>query len=130
MRVHHIGYLVHDIKDSVRQFESLGYQEISECTHDEERKIQICFMQNEGTVIELVQPDFDCTIIGKQLKRLRNSPYHICYECNNIDKSVKKLEAEGWNMIYPPMAAPAIENRKVAFLFGSDVGLIELVESK
>lgn len=80
--------------------------------------------------VELVHPDEDCTIIGKALKKLRNAPYHICYECEDIEAQVGRMQEDGWTLTQAPLAAPAIGGRRVAFLFGSDMGLIELVEKE
>ena len=127
MKIHHIGYLVHD-KDSVQEFLSLGYEIERDWVHDEIRRIEICFMKNGEIVIELVMPDKDCTIIGKEVRKLGNIPYHICYICEDIEKKVNELEKKGWMVTSHPAIAPAIENKKVAFLFGISTGIIELVE--
>ena len=69
-------------------------------------------------------------MIGKPLKKLRNTPYHICYECKNVDEKIFELEEAGWIIISPPMPAPGIDNRRVAFLFGANIGIIELLEER
>jgi len=130
MEIHHIGYLVRNLEESARQFEILGWRQASERVHDERRRVQICFLKNNDTLIELVQPDKDCEIIGTALKRLRNTPYHICYECRDLDDSAARLGEQGYHVIDTPSPAPAIEGKRVVFLYGSDVGLIELVEEK
>ena len=127
MEIHHIGYLVHD-RNSEQEFIALGYKKTTEWIHDEIRKIEICFMKNSEVVVELVIPDKDCTIIGKQLRKLRNLPYHICYVCDDIEKKVDELEKKGWMVTSQPEVAPAIGNKRVAFLFGNSVGVVELVE--
>lgn len=49
MNIHHIGYLVPSIENSVSQFQKIGYKIISPCIFDEGRKIFIQFLQNTET---------------------------------------------------------------------------------
>lgn len=128
MKIHHIGYLVHDKAEALQAFETLGYRLTADWLHDTARRIEIAFVENCGVLVELVKPDADCELIGKQLRKLRNAPYHICYECEDLEERMHALRETGYMVTQEPLAAPAIDGRRVAFLFGSDMGLIELVE--
>lgn len=132
MKVHHTGYYVEDIAEAVKAFEKLGYDIASPCTHDESRKILIQFLNKRGggedSLIELVKPDADCDLFSKSSKKLGARPYHICYECENFNETLKTLQGEGFFMLKPPQIAPAIGGRNVAFLYSNAIGLIELVE--
>lgn len=130
MKIHHIGYLVQDKEAALQAFEALGYRLTADWLHDTARRIEIAFVENDGVLVELVKPDADCELIGKQLRKLRNAPYHICYECEDLEQSMQALCEAGYLVTQEPLAAPAIEGRRVAFLFGSDMGLIELVEKE
>ena len=81
-------------------------------------------------LLELVEPDEDCTLFSKSVKKLGAHPYHICYECENFNDALKTLQTEGFLMIQPPKVAPAIDGRNVAFLYSDAIGLIELVEKE
>lgn len=129
MKIHHIGYYVENIEESQKDFEKLGWKKSSPKTFDEVRKIFIQFMNNgDDWIIELVQPAEGCKIFSKRLKSLGNTPYHICYECNDIEEKISELEKENFMLIHAPQIAPAIDNRRVAFLYSATVGLIEIVE--
>ena len=130
MKIHHIGYLVHDKDSALQQFVSLGYKLTEDWIHDISRQIEIAFVENNGVLVELVRPDDDCTLIGKALRKMRNTPYHICYECEDLDRQIASMREQGWLLSQEPLEAPAISGRRVAFLFGSDMGLIELVEKE
>ena len=41
LKVHHIGYLVKKIQQAIGEFQHLGYQTVSEVTHDQYRNIHI-----------------------------------------------------------------------------------------
>ena len=140
MKVHHTGYYVTNIAEAVKTFEKLGYKVASNCVHDESRKISIQFLSHSSTggkggggsepLLELVEPDEDCTLFSKSVKKLGAHPYHICYECENFNDALKTLQTEGFLMIQPPKVAPAIDGRNVAFLYSDAIGLIELVEKE
>ena len=136
MKVHHIGYLVQSIEDSCRDFQKLGYQIKSDTTFDDARKIFIRFLENitsassegGGYVIELIEPSEGCTLFSKAMKKFGTMPYHICYECNNIDEKISELRDAGFILIREPQIAPAIQNRRVAFMYSESTGQIELLE--
>lgn len=132
MKVHHVGYFVKDIETAREDFEKLGWKSSSPCVFDEARKIFIQFMNNPGGgdwIIELVAPAEGCEIFSKRFKNFGSVPYHICYACENLEKKISELTAENFILIREPSVAPAIENRRVAFLYSDAIGQIELVEN-
>ncbi len=131
MNVHHIGYLVKNIERAALDFKNLGYDvepESAACVIDETRKVKILFLKKDAYRIELVEPlDKESPIYGL-LKKHKNSPYHICYSTEDMNKSIAFLEQNGWMLFEEPKKAPAIHDRKVAFLMSADSGMLELVE--
>ena len=134
MKIHHTGYFVTNMATAIKTFEKLGYQLASSCVHDEERKISVQFLSHssmkpgEGVFLELVEPDEECTLFSKSVKKLGAHPYHICYECSNFYDTLTALQADGFLLVQPPKIAPAIDGRNVAFLYSDAIGLIELLE--
>ena len=92
MRIHHIGYLVDDIENAAIQFEHLGFSRIGKSTHDSSREVYILLLDNAGIMVDLVQPTSEQSPIYGLRKRYRNSPYHICYETENISATINLLE--------------------------------------
>lgn len=130
IKVHHIGYLVKNIEDSKQEFFNLDYKEISMVVYDETRKIHICFLENAGVVVELVEPDEDCEFLKGLKKKIGVGTYHICYECDDFVNDIKRFSESGYLIVQEPAIAPAIDGRKVAFLYAPNMGLIELLENK
>lgn len=128
MKIHHIGYLVKNIEKAIDVLLSLGYVCESEICFDQSRGIDIVFMVNGGYRIELVSPKTDTSVVADTLKKIGNSPYHICYYTHDIQASVLELKKQRFIMIDEPAAAPAIDGKKVVFLFNKQIGIIELVE--
>lgn len=129
MEIDHIGYLVKDIDKSRSVFENLGFRAEGACVFDEFRGIDILFMVNDNYRIELVSPKTDTSIVANLIKRLGNSPYHICYRCRDLSEKMNELKAMRFIPMCEPAAAPAFNGNRVVFLFNKNIGIIELVEN-
>ncbi|MFX0125917.1 MAG: VOC family protein [Candidatus Hodarchaeota archaeon] len=130
MKIHHIGYAVRDLKVSVPEFLKLGYKNLTETIFDEIRNVAIQFMKNDSYLIELIAPLNDNSPVDNILSKIGNSPYHICYEVDDLFYQIKRFSDEGYLVIEDAKEALGIDNQRVAFLFSSKVGLIELIEAK
>lgn len=128
MRIHHIGYAVRDIKKAADSFLNLGFQVSSEECFDEFRKVNILFMKNNDTTIELVSPASQDSPVTKLLKREGPTPYHICYETKDVNTAILELKKKGFIQLQKKAEdAPAIPGGKVIFLTSLSTGLIELL---
>ena len=130
LKVHHIGYLVKKLEASINAFEKLGYRTLQDTVYDEIRKVNICFMEKDGYLIELVSPAAETSVVSGLMKRYKNSPYHICYETEDFEKDYITLVSDGFRAIDTPTPAPALQNREVVFMTHVSVGMIELIKNK
>ena len=131
MQIDHIGYAVQDLSVAVKSFSTLGYEILGEETLDDKRKVRILFMQDpKGTKVELIAPAGEDSPVTAWLQKNGNSPYHLCYETENFDGRITDLKNEGFLVVHPPLSAPALGERRVAFLYSRATGLIELLESR
>ncbi|MDY6324396.1 MAG: VOC family protein [Catonella sp.] len=94
MRIHHIGYLVKNIDKSRKEFEKLGFSVESQAKHDGIRSAYIEFLTNGDYRIELIEPDKNSDLQG-MMKRFKNVGYHICFEVDNFDETVKNYQLGG-----------------------------------
>lgn len=129
MKVHHLGYAVKKLEKAAEVFEKLGYLS-GEIVEDQLRHIKIMFMENGHERVELVAPDGESSPVDSVLKNTGPTPYHICYEVQNMAQAVSKLKADGWAIIKEAEIAPAIGGAPVVFLYNRHIGMIELVEIK
>ena len=85
MKIHHIGYAVKNIEKSIEVFKNLEYH-IGETIRDDLRKVNICFVEKDGYVVELISPidKNQESIVDGVLKKSGNGPYHICYVVSNM----------------------------------------------
>ncbi|MDB2142050.1 VOC family protein [Enterocloster clostridioformis] len=93
MKIHHVGYLTKNLNKSKFLFEKLGFIVEKEKAYDALRKIHIVFMLNGDYRIELIEPDGEESSVWGLLKRYKNTPYHFCYEVDDMNAAVKKM---GW----------------------------------
>lgn len=134
MKIHHIGYLIKNIEDAVKEFENLGYKIYSEISYDCYRDIDICFIEKDGYLVELISPKSEKSIVYNLLRKMGNTPYHICYTSENIEKDIAELRERGYIIIGKDgvndlLPAPCIgENVSVIFLYNKFIGIIELLK--
>jgi methylmalonyl-CoA/ethylmalonyl-CoA epimerase len=129
MKIHHIGYTVCDIVKSMEAFRDMGYS-VGEVTVDDGRHVKIAFARMDGTLVELVSPIEGVDVrspVDSILQKSGPTPYHICYEVDDLASAVQDMKRKGWTLLIKPSRAPALENRDVVFLYSPIVGLIELV---
>ncbi|MEJ2594751.1 MAG: VOC family protein [bacterium] len=129
LTVHHIGYAVADLKQSLEMFIKLGYTIIGEPINDEKRNVEIAFVQNNGYLVELISPLNDKSPIRNYLNKIGNTPYHLCYETDNMDEAIAELRKQRYLLVEKPSAAIAIDDHRVAFLYHPKYGLLELLET-
>lgn len=128
LKIHHIGYLVKKINEAMAAFKLLGYTIQKDIIYDDYRKINICFMEKDGYLVELVSPASPDSVISGLLKKYKNSPYHLCYETKDFESDFAMLTQEGYTAIDTPTPAPALNHKRVVFLMNPNLGMIELLE--
>ncbi|MBO4374299.1 MAG: VOC family protein [Lachnospiraceae bacterium] len=122
---HHVGMEVPDIETSVRYYQKLGWVPEGEIVYDSLRSVRLMFVKNRYSkgLMELVSRTGDGCVVPENIGLT-----HTCYEVRNIEKSVKILEKEGFVLTDAPKPSPAFGDRKAAFMYNKNAGLIELLE--
>jgi len=126
-KFHHIGYAVKDIIKTAEFYLSAGWR-LTEIQNDLIQNTKIAFLiKKEMPLIELVAPISETSPITSTLEKSGITPYHICYEVDNIEKSIHKLKNLRFLELFEPVKAIAFDNRKICYLYNRDVGLIEIL---
>lgn len=126
-KTNHIGYLTGDIEATIKEFEKLGYV-AGEIFNDDTQRTYICFLTKPNELsIELVKPYQDNKTMQKMLAKRGVSPYHICYEVDDVEQEYNHLIQENWTALFKPVAASAFGNKKICYFWNSEIGFIELV---
>jgi methylmalonyl-CoA/ethylmalonyl-CoA epimerase len=79
-------------------------------------------------IYELVEPIDETSPVNKILDKTGVTPYHICYETDDIYGVINNLKKQGYLLLQTPVPAIALDNRKICFMYHKDAGLIELLE--
>ena len=125
----HIGYAVNDIEKTAKHYVEAGW--VSSPIFDEVlQNARIAFLLKEGfPKIELVSPGLHGQDpVSSILKRSGVSPYHLCYEVDDIYMAMESLYEEGFVPLFMPIRSVAMQERLICYLCSLEVGTIELVE--
>lgn len=96
MKIHHIGYLIKNIEKALNEFITFGYNIMIPITYDQYRDIDICFIEKDGYLVELISPKSEKSVVANLLNKIGNMPYHLCYISDNMDKDINQLRERGW----------------------------------
>lgn len=127
---HHIGIACRDIAKTQAFYLGQGYT-ASPVVEDPLQHVRISFLEKEGAPrIELLEPLDDQSPVARTLATSGVSPYHMCYEVQDIEAAVNHLRGQRFLLVNGPVPACAMDDRRIAFLFQKNTGLIELVEAQ
>lgn len=131
MRLHHVAYTTDDLDAKTMELSRvLGFQPMGPAVVDPVQKVRIQFMEmGSGSRLELLEPNGEKSPIARHLKR-GGGLYHLCFEVDDLDQALEQIRETGEAIVVcDPVAAPAIDNRRVAFVVTSGRDLIELLEA-
>jgi methylmalonyl-CoA/ethylmalonyl-CoA epimerase len=125
--INHVGYLVEDIEISLVLFEKMGFTKIGEIVNDELLGVKILFIKFNDCTVELVEPSALNVKLIRYLRKHGHGPYHLSVEVSDIESEIKRYEKTGFHIIVNPSNSVFFTNKKVAFMYHSNVGLVELI---
>ena len=127
---HHIGIACRDIAKTQDFYLQMGYT-ASPIVEDPVQHVRISFLEKDGAPrLELLEPLDEKNPVARTLATAGVSPYHICYEVEDIEAAIAELRGQRFLLVNDPVSACAMENRRIAFLYHKNNGLIELVEAQ
>ena len=125
----HIGWAVLSIEKSIPIFSILGYSPDGSVCNDTKRRVNLLLLKNnEGNIIELVEPVDSSSPVTNILNKMGPTPYHICMSCSQKDyaENKKLLLNNKFIELHEIEEAPALQQDKVSFFYSSIIGLIEI----
>lgn len=131
MKLHHIGFISHDISHTFQVFEDIfGAKRISEPFLDKKQQVNEILIDIKGEVIQLFEPISQSSPAYNFLRKKGEGLHHLCYEVEDIEKAVEGFRNKGIKVLFEPFEA--FEGRKAAFVSPFDTGnlLVELVEGR
>lgn len=127
---HHIGIACRDIAKTQAFYLQMGYTP-SPIVEDPLQHVRISFLEKDGAPrLELLEPLDEKNPVARTLDTVGVSPYHMCYEVQDIEAAIADLRRQRFLLVNGPVPACAMEDRRIAFLYQKNNGLIELVEAQ
>jgi len=130
-KIEHIGIAVKDIDKSNTLFKKLFGKEHYKVESVESEGVSTSFFMLGETKIELLEASNENSAIAKFIEKKGEGIHHIAYEVDNIDEEMKRLSAEGFELIHQ-QAKDGADNKRICFLHPKSTNgvLVELCEEK
>ena len=128
VRVHHYGLATDNLERSMETLRLLGYH-VGEITLDPTQRVRVAFASRpQEAMIELICDVDNNGPTHGIVSKTGNGFYHICYEVDNLEETMKKLNDERFLLIQEPVSAVACDGKRIAWMYNRYIGLIELLE--
>lgn len=95
---------------------------------DPTQRVSVAFVELGGLRLELIEPFGERSPIDASLSK-GQTLVHLCFRVPNLEAALVHGKQSGLHQLARPVPAVAFGGRRIAWLFGAGVGLIELVES-
>ena len=128
-KIEHIGIVVKDIKASNKLFEKLLGAPHHKIENVESEGVKTSFFKVGNNKIELLEATHENSPIAKFISKKGEGVHHIAFEVDDIEKEIKRLQKEGFQIINQSPKKGA-DNKMVAFLHPKTTNgvLIELCQ--
>ena len=132
MKLHHVGLVVPNIKDSIGELiKFLNFETITLPTLIGSQKVNVCFLQIGESYLELIEPASPDSPATNFVNK-GGGFHHLYFEVKDIHKELDILKEKGAKIIVEPVKG--FEDRIVAFVMltmkNTKCNLIELAEEK
>ena len=130
-RLNHIAIALQNLDDGIRIYQEIFGANISERLALPKHGVTTIFVKLKNTNIELLEPLGVNSPISKFLKKNPSGGiHHLCYEVNDINKSIDKLSNKGYTILGEGIPREGAHGKPVIFLHPKQfIGtLIELEE--
>jgi methylmalonyl-CoA epimerase len=131
MRLHHVAYVTRNVDQKAAQLAALlGFRKAGAAVIDTVQGVRIQFMETgDSGLLELLEPHGEKSPVQRHLDK-GGGLYHLCFEVDDLDGTLRRLRDTGEAVVVrEPVPAPAIDNRRVAFVVTASRDLIEFVEA-
>ncbi len=131
LRLHHIGFVVANIEESIKGFQnSLGMSWNGAIYADATQKVKVTFLATGPSCaqIELVEPASADSPVAKFLGR-GGGQHHVCYEVNDIEHALSVFKSRKASIAQRPCPAVAFDGRRIAWFITRERLVVELLEA-
>lgn len=133
MKLNHLGYATRDLESAINAFLELGYVKVhQDVKHHVPKNMFVQRVMLGDLIVEVMAPA-DTTkpsFIDGELEKT-STPFvlhHLCYDVDDIHKTVDELMETGEYTIYEPITSGVFQKNLICFLRDKYIGLIEFFE--
>ena len=119
-KFHHIGLAVQSISNV--------FNTEMDSIEDPIQNVSVAFIDLHGMSIELIEPLSDQSPITESLNK-GHKLVHLCFKVRNIQAAVENGRKHGFHLIARPVPAEAFHGKNIAWLYSTQIGLLELLEA-
>ena len=116
LKLSYLGVAVADIEQALSAYqELLGYIVLSGPFNDPVQKVKVCFVGPEVPGDPIVEPVAPLGNNSPVIRILSNGggAYHVCYEVDDIDQTLKDVRAKGCLVERKPVSVVAFVGRRI-----------------
>lgn len=133
MKLNHLGYAARDLEEVINAFLDLGYTTVYETIKlHEPKNMYVQRVQLGDLIVEIMATaDTSKPSFVSETFEATNEPFvlhHLCYDVDDIHKTVDDLMATGDYSIHEPITSGVFQKNQICFLRHKQIGLIEFFE--
>jgi len=98
-RIHHVGVLVRSIAESLPLYTDLLGLQADAPVEWPELQVRAVFVRAGDDQLELLEPTTPASPLGKVLARRGEGLLHICLEVDDVEGTLRRLEARGVKLV-------------------------------
>ena len=128
LKFHHLGIATKSIEKCLPVYKALGYSS-TEVKEEPSQNVRICFLSKAGNpTLELVEPVSKDSPVFNIIKNSGTTPYHCCYEVEDIESALDELEDMGFRPLFEPLTSEVMDHGLFCYFFSAEIGLLELYQ--
>lgn len=130
MVIDHLGIAVASIPEAIQNWKQLfGYKQYTEIVTNLLQKVNVVFLSKENSIpVKLIEPIDETSPIYLFAKR-GGGLHHICFKCNDLNKSIEDIKEGGGRVIVKPQPGEAFNNNLISFILAPGNLNIELIDT-
>ena len=128
--INHVAIAVSDIEQTINFYGNTFGISQPEITNLQDHGVKAALVRVGGSQLEFIQPRQDTGGVASLIEKRGEGVHHICFEMDNLNQSLEKLQQAGINLIDKTTRVGLSGN--IAFIHPKSTGgvLIELVDSE
>ena len=120
-KISHLGIAVKDLKSASETYRKLLQSEPSEMEFVAEQKVNVVKFNVGESTIELLEGTSADSPISKFIEKRGEGIHHIAYESDDVKTDLKRLDAEGFELINKEPRIGS-DNMLIAFVNPKSIG--------